>query len=390
MSESASDAKRTWTRGQWKATALMYPSYAAAIFGRTAIDAALPAMILDPANGFTAADTATLLSTGVMFYSIGKLFGGAAADKFGGSATFSLTMLNSALQTFLISTSGNINAMSIFWGLARLGGGSFWPAMNKVAASWWDDEQFGQAWSILTTSSRMGAIIGGLSAGVLLKISNWRMLLRCAAVSNLLTGGAMALFLKAGPVVQKAPEDKQEGSYIGNLLKICITPRVLLTYGTQGMMLPLNELNSLIPLFLVQNASVSTATASSLATAYPVGAILSMLLSGKIFDRACLRVSLLFCLSEIPFQRLSIHSCSTGDVRIALIPIVCTSKRGHAYVLLHTMCVTSALAGISDSARIKLFGAQNVMAVVGLQVLSMRPSSVPVIVTSLVAIMAGV
>ena len=287
MSDSAADAKKTWSAGQWKATALMYPSYAAAIFGRTAIDAALPAMILDPANGFTPADTATLLSTGVMFYSFGKLFGGAAADKLGGATTFACTMLNSGLMLFLISSTSSINAMSLFWGMARLGGGSFWPAMNKVTASWWDDKQFGQAWSILTTSSRVGAIIGGLSAGVLLRVSNWRMLLRFASVCSVLTGGAMALFLKAGPIEQAVPEDKQEGSYIGNLLKICVTPRVLLTYATQGMMLPLNELNSLIPLFLVQNASVSMATAASLATFYPLGAILSMLLSGKVFDRAC-------------------------------------------------------------------------------------------------------
>jgi hypothetical protein len=38
----------------------------------------------------------------------------------------------------------------------------------------------------------------------------------------------------------------------------------------------------------------------------------------------------------------------------------------------------------------KLFALQNVMAMLGLQVLSMRPSSVPVIVSSLVAVMAGV
>jgi hypothetical protein len=37
-----------------------------------------------------------------------------------------------------------------------------------------------------------------------------------------------------------------------------------------------------------------------------------------------------------------------------------------------------------------MFALQNLVALVGLQVLSMRPSNVPVIVTSLVAVMAGV
>lgn len=289
MSDSITDAKKTqnkWNAGQWRATALMYPAYAAAIFSRTAIDAALPAMLLDPTNAFTPADTATLLSTGVAFYSVGKLVGGAAADKLGGARTFTLTMLNSAVMQLLISSSSSINAMALFWGISRLGGGSFWPAMNKVAASWWDDDQFGEAWSILTTSSRLGAIFGGLSAGVVLRMASWRTLLRVAGAFLAITGSAMGLFLKAGPIEEAIPE-KQQGSYVGNLLKICVSPRVLLTYGTQGMMLPLNELNSLIPLFLVQNAFVSTATASSLAAAYPLGAIVSMVLSGKIFDRAC-------------------------------------------------------------------------------------------------------
>lgn len=310
MSESAADAekvKRKWNAGQWKATALMYPAYAAAIFGRTAMDAALPAMLLDPANAFTAADTATLLSTGVAFYSVGKIVGGAAADNLGGARTFALTMLNAAAMQALISMSGSINAMALFWGISRLGGGAFWPAMNKVAASWFDDDQFGEAWSILTTSSRLGAIFGGLAAGVVLNMSNWRTLLRVAATSIAITGGAMGLFLKAGPIEEVIPE-KQEGSYFRNLLKICVSPRVLLAYGTQGMMLPLNELNSLIPLFLVQNAFVSTATASSLAAAYPLGAIVSMVLSGKIFDRAC-APSLLPILPSLPSLRALLPCC---------------------------------------------------------------------------------
>ena len=52
--------------------------------------------------------------------------------------------------------------------------------------------------------------------------------------------------------------------------------------------------------------------------------------------------------------------------------------------------LSSLLSGLSDAARCKMFALQNLVALVGLQVLSMRPSNVPVIVTSLVAVMAGV
>ena len=57
------------------------------------MDAALPAMLLDATLACTPADTARLLSTGVMFYSLGKVVGGGLIDRVGGALTFTTTML---------------------------------------------------------------------------------------------------------------------------------------------------------------------------------------------------------------------------------------------------------------------------------------------------------
>jgi hypothetical protein len=65
----------------------------AAIAGRVAMDAALPAMLLDATLACTPADTARLLSTGVMFYSLGKVLGGGLIDRVGGALTFTTTLL---------------------------------------------------------------------------------------------------------------------------------------------------------------------------------------------------------------------------------------------------------------------------------------------------------
>jgi MFS family permease len=160
--------------------------------------------------------------------------------------------------------------------------------MNKVVGSWWDKEEFGAAWSIMTTSSRVGAVLGGLTASFLLRVSGWRTLLRTASGFIAITSVGMMLFLRNGPLGQDKTDQSAVTvgpSYTTGLRKICLHPRVLLAYGTQGCVLPLNELNSLLPLFLVQNVNISLSFASSMATVYPLGAIVSMILSGKVYDR---------------------------------------------------------------------------------------------------------
>jgi sugar phosphate permease len=72
---------------------------------------------------------------------------------------------------------------------------------------------------------------------------------------------------------------------MGGLLKLCGSPKVLCAFATQMFMMPLNEMNSLMPLFLVESVGLSQQAAASVATAYPLGAIVSMVASGVLFDK---------------------------------------------------------------------------------------------------------
>ena len=188
-----------WSWPQRKAALLMYPSYMVAIAGRVAMDAALPAMLLDQHLLCGPADTARLLSTGVMFYSLGKVVGGGVIDRVGGALTFTVTMVTAGIMQGLCSVSGSVSHMSLLWGIWRLAAAGFWPAMNKVVASWWDEDSFGQAWSILSTSSKVGAISGGVMAASILRVASWRVLLRVASALLAASGGMMMLFLRDGP-----------------------------------------------------------------------------------------------------------------------------------------------------------------------------------------------
>ncbi len=271
-----------------------------AIAGRVAMDAALPAMLLDQQLACSPADTARLLSTGVMFYSLGKVVGGGLIDRVGGALTFMTTMLTAGAMQGLCSISNSVNQMSLLWGVWRLAAACFWPAMNKVTTSWWDEDGFGQAWSILTTSSKLGAISGGIMAASILRVASWRVLLRTASTLLALSGGMMMLFLRDGPgtsgsdasfvqssaardsvirfqhgfqlpvppvgekipgasassALKALPDSRAEVSYAHVLLRLMTNTRVLLTLATQAFVLPLNELTSLLPLFIMQTVSV--------------------------------------------------------------------------------------------------------------------------------------
>ena len=278
--------------------ALLCQSYMAALFSRATLDACLPAMLADAALACTPADSATMLSTGVAFYSVGKLFGGTVCDVLGAKKTFTATVLNSGLMCLIVSFSSNMRTMGLWWGISRAGGACYWPAMIKLTSSWWDDSSFGEAWSLLTTSSRLGAIVGGLTASIVLRMSSWRTIMRIASVNLLVMGTVELLFLRQGPVIRTLPQHKNSSeiqkatksppratSFAGALRKLLFDKRVFLTFASQSCTLPLLELNSLIPLFLVQSARVTPSTASTLAIAYPVGAMISMVLSGRLFTK---------------------------------------------------------------------------------------------------------
>jgi len=278
----------------------------AAIAGRVAMDAALPAMLLDQPLGCSPADTARLLSTGVMFYSLGKVVGGGLIDRVGGALTFMTTILTAGVMQGLCSMSNSVNQMSVLWGAWRLAAACFWPAMNKVTTSWWDEDGFGQAWSILTTSSKLGAISGGIMAASILRVASWRVLLRAASMLLAVSGGMMVLFLRDGPgtsgsdmnlpysnaagnsvarfqngfhlpvlpsgeeppeissnALKGLPNGRTDVSYARVLLRLMTNTRVLLTLATQAFVLPLNELTSLLPLFIMQTISVDMYVAIS-------------------------------------------------------------------------------------------------------------------------------
>ncbi len=239
----------------WLVDALLYhQSYMAALFSRATLDACLPAMLADAALACTPADSATMLSTGVAFYSVGKLFGGTVCDLVGAKETFTATVLNSGVMCLIVSFSSNMRTMGFWWGISRAGGACYWPAMIKLTSSWWDELSFGEAWSLLTTSSRLGAIVGGLTASIVLRLSSWRTIMRIAGMNLIAMGTIELLFLRTGPVVRALPDAQRQDevetdkpmkpppshrtSFGGALCKLLFDKRIFLTFASQSCTLP--------------------------------------------------------------------------------------------------------------------------------------------------------
>jgi hypothetical protein len=75
--------------------------------------------------------------------------GGTLSDYMGAARTFSATTLNSGLMMVLVSVSPSMRVMQVWWGVSRLGGACYWPAMIKVTSSWWDEDSFGERYAEL-------------------------------------------------------------------------------------------------------------------------------------------------------------------------------------------------------------------------------------------------
>ncbi len=163
-------------RARWEFVTLatMYVCYAAFMLCRNTVVAAGPAMIQDPSLGLDVEKFGRLMSWASVGAIVGKLVTGIGADRIGGRRLFLLTLFLTAACTAAL---GMVSSVFFFGGLNFAGqffkaGG--WPAMAKIIGKWYPRRKYGRVWSIISTSSRVGTIVGGVGLGALLTWISWR------------------------------------------------------------------------------------------------------------------------------------------------------------------------------------------------------------------------
>ncbi len=290
------DARR---RLRWELIVLacMYAGYMGFILCRTAIYVASPAMVDDPALSLTKTAFGAILGWGTAGMVTGKLLSGAVADALGGRRVFLLALSVTAACAAAFAASGSFAAFCALNFSMLLCAAAGWPAMSKIIAAWYEPDRYGKVWGVISTSSRLSAVLSTLALGALLKAGRWPNVFVAAAAATAVLIAAIAFFLKAGPadVGLPPPNADKRGNAAphpldGTTLKEALAAfarsgRVWLMCASLMCTTVLMEVIGFLPLYLKETLGISPDQAATASSVFPAGCLVALLAGGFVYDR---------------------------------------------------------------------------------------------------------
>lgn len=269
--------------------ATMYLSYVMAIFSSSSLEVSIPAALDDTSLGLNQTDFALALSAGQVATVVGKLFCGFVVDLRGASTAFYEALLLIGIIMFMgmgcVSVGLNKLALLSFVGL-KLAKSALWPAMAKAAKAAFDSSIFGRVWGVLVTSSRFGAVCGGLVLSPIVMLG-W-------AWPGLLVGGGCVVCAMALRVQTKRDQGRAtRGVFQSPVKSISMRDAVklygrdaklLLIVASEGMLLAVMDTSSLIPLYLHSELDVELDEAARFASLFPLGMVCATFVGGFMYD----------------------------------------------------------------------------------------------------------
>ncbi|MBX3266052.1 MAG: NarK/NasA family nitrate transporter [Acidobacteria bacterium] len=293
----------TGSAGSTKALALSTVSFGVS-FAVWGLVAALAPLFTD-LYGLSGIQKSVLIAVPVLLGSVGRLFAGMLADRFGGRAVFAGLLIFSAFPAIAIAFSTSYAQLIIF-GLLLGAAGTTFPVGIGFTSRWYPPEKQGTALGIYGMGN-IGQSVAVFSAPVLaLWLGDWRWVFIIFAAISLIWGIVFFIFAR------DAPGERRKASLVESLgvLKRSPTAWILslfyfLTFGgfvALALYLPtfLREIFDLSP----TDAGARTAGFVILATlARPVGGILADRLGGaRVLIIVFLGIGLLSLLLSLPIM----------------------------------------------------------------------------------------
>ncbi len=198
-SPSANHGAPTFFRWQMTTLVAMYVGYAAFMVCRNTLIASSAEMIQDPTLGLDKESFGHLMSWHSAGAILGKLVTGPGADLLGGRRMFLIALAFTAMANVGFAFGSSFFAFATFNFLGQFAKAGGWPAMTKLVGSWYPETRYGQVWSVISTSSRVGTIIAGVMLGYLLSLVSWRLVFVVSAVLTFVVVGLLYFLLKDHP-----------------------------------------------------------------------------------------------------------------------------------------------------------------------------------------------
>jgi sugar phosphate permease len=271
--------------------------YAVSMIMKTSIIVVSPSLISDPVFAMTKTQFGEILAYGSLGGICGKVFFGWSTDRFGGSINFLFGLLMVSVGIFLFGFSVQLIVLSLLFASISLAKAGGWPSIAKLTGNWYHPSQYGRVWGYISTSSRTGTIIATVVLGYLLSVLPWRQVLYVAGVIGLSMVLVWFLLVKEAPataLTDDSEEDVDPEMHVGHplhgkslkfaLLDFLGSKRVWLIFLAMMGLTVLTDFLSFVPIFLKETLKISNAEAAMMASAFPIGAFVAVLIGGYVFD----------------------------------------------------------------------------------------------------------
>ena len=284
-------------RQQWTILLTMYVGYTAFMLCRNTLIASSATMIQDPAIGLDKESFGQLMSWHSAGAIAGKLVTGICADKIGGRRMFLIALGFTAAANLGFAFCSSFFLMGVLNFLGQFFKAGGWPAMTKIVGAWFRPRRYGQVWSILATSSRVGTIAAGIVVGWLLLTLSWRTVFVITAIVTAVIVAVAYFFLKeeseaptelssdVGAGMPVSPHRLDEVTLGQACLQFIKSARFWLICFSVVFLTILMDFINFIPIFLAETLSVDGGRAGMAATVFPAGMFVALIANGLVYDR---------------------------------------------------------------------------------------------------------
>ena len=307
---------------KWQYTVLgaMYLGYAAFMLCRNTLIASSADLINDPSLDLDKESFGHLMSWHAAGAILGKLVTGPGADLLGGRRMFLIALSLTALANVGFAFGSSFAMFAAFNFLGQFAKAGGWPAMTKMVGHWYPERRYGQVWSIISTSSRVGTIAAGVLLGYLLSFVGWRTVF---LVSSVLTAAVVVLmyfFLRETPAQAgllgladhdgddenqdqnsqgSVPVDSSQTANESHPLDSLSTLGALLQFARSGRFWSIGfsivfltimmDFLVFIPIYLSESLEINSSKAAMAGSSFPAGMFVALLLTSFLYDRASKR-----------------------------------------------------------------------------------------------------
>ena len=328
----------------------MYIGYAALMLCRNTLVACSVQIVQDPTLGIDKESFGHLMAWHSAGAILGKLVTGPGADLLGGRRMFLVALSLTAIANvgFAFSSSFFLFAAFNFVGQAAKAGG--WPAMAQLVRSWFPSTRYGQVWSVIATSSRVGTIAAGLLFGYLLTLMDWRSVFLVSAALTACVITVLFFTIKEQPedaglpsLLEHQNDTQEDNDNAHGLVKaehaldhttlwqacaaFATSSRFWLIGLSVVFLTVCIDFLNFIPLYLSEELNFSDGKASAAGTAFPMGMFAALLITSFYYDRlsklqligvigcqlffSCLAVLLLWRLEIVPEDMRTVVAITT-------------------------------------------------------------------------------